>query len=660
MSQKSGILPSLNLINCGVREREIINNLADSWFVTRIEFKDVGTDRFYSVFLKPTDDLNNRFHLFGDVLCVLHPHQTLDGRVFDYIESNLNSNQYRLDKLCVLLISNASSVEEQVTRISAEAEARIVVPFKYKEFSGSRSGNINLMMDRLTNHLYTKNLFGISSALKTDRYFFGRKAEIQRLIGKYQSGENGSIFGLRRIGKTSVLWTIVRELNTNGVPVILIDCSDTRYHGNPWNIALYHIKNSLFTSNKLKNAGHKIQSYSTVNASIAFQEDLELIRKKFNKPILFIFDEIENLSFNLSPSQSWAGGDDYLFFWQTIRSIFQQNTNLFTFQICGVNPFILESAILPDGKDNPLYRYIEPNYLGFFEVEDVTNMVSIIGGYMGTKFDKEIFTYLTDDYGGHPFLIRQVCSRIYEKLSAVGIPRQLLITKEYYRDNKVDLAKSLSDYVDLILTILIERYPNEYKLLQFLAAKDFDKFNSFATEPNWIAHLIGYGLIFKSGDRYYFRISVVEESVERKSTHLKTPTTTEEMWSLMSKERNTFEVELREIVRRTLKISTGITDAKIKIIAAMRKKNQSLKAHNLKYDDIFKGEIYFNDLKNVIESNWEHFQKVFDEDLPKFQKSMITANKYRIDAHAKKIATSQYQDAMSSIAWLKDALSRNA
>lgn len=659
MKQNPGMVRGLDLSSCGVRESEILKNLADSWFVTRLECKDVGKDKFYSLFLKPTDELKNKFHFFGDVLCVLHPHSILDGRVFEYIERNLSSNRYRLDKLCVLLISNASSIAEQVARNSVEEEARVVVPFTYQEFSGTRRGNPELIIKRLSEHLYTKNLFGISSALKTDRYFFGRKAVIQKLIGKYKSGENASIFGLRRIGKTSVLWAIVRELKTDDVPVILIDCSDTRYHQNSWNVALYHVKNSLFGANNHGKQGHKQSDYTPERASISFQEDIQLIRKNFKKPILFIFDEIESLSFDLSPSSSWSGGEDYLCFWQTIRANFQQNTNLFTFQICGVNPYILENPILPDRRDNPLYRYIEPDYLGFFEVGDVTDMVSMIGGYMGCDFDREVYTYLTDDYGGHPFLIRQVCSRIYEQMSVKDVPRRLPITKEYYKNNRLDLTKSLSDYVDSILKVLTERFPREYALLQLLAAKDFQKFNSFDDSPHLIEHLIGYGLILKSEGKYHFRINVVEESVERKSTHLKQPTTKEEMWSLMSKERNALEADLREIVRQTLKVSNGPIDAKLKMIEAMNKSSQKTKAKGLKYDDIFKGEIYFNDLKNVIDLNWSQFLYIFDKDLENFRRSMTVANKYRIDAHAKKIVDSQFREAMRAISWLKDALERN-
>ncbi len=243
--------------------------------------------------------------------------------------------------------------------------------------------------------------------------------------------------------------------------------------------------------------------------------------------------------------------------------------------------------------------------------------------------------------------------------TASGIPRQIKVNKQYYKDNSDKFANSLSDYVDLILKILIERYSDEYKLLQYLAAGDFETFNSFATDPIWISHLVGYGLITKVGDKYHFRICVIEESVKRQSNHLRIPKTVEEMWSLISQERNSFESQLREVVRRTLKVSDGVVTAKQKIIAAMNKKPQIAKANNLKYDEIYKGELYFNDLKKVIENNWQQFEMIFDSDKKRMSSSMTIANKYRIDAHAKRINIGQFQEAMGALCWLKGVLENN-
>lgn len=658
--QQPGMIPTLRLEQFGPKEIEIVHNLSTVWFVAGAEKARFGHDHFFTVFLRPTDDLTNRFHLFGNVLCVLHPYSHLDGRVFEFIERQLSNNQYRLDKLCILVISNATSVAAQVERISAESEARIFVPFLYQEWSGGVAGKRDLTFKRLEAHLYTKNLFSMASALKTDRYFFGRKADIQRIIGKYQAGENASLFGLRRIGKTSVLWAVVRELSDNNTPIIFIDCSDTKYHTRPWHKTLFQIKESLFDANSLKGGNGK-GHYSEQNASIAFQQDLEVAKKKFGKPVFLVFDEIENICFDLSPTEHWATGNHFLLFWQTVRSIYQQNPNLFSFLLCGVNPKVLETPLLRGGIDNPLYRYIEPDYLGFFDVQDVSNMVSIIGGYMGLQFDTEIMTYLTDEFGGHPFLIRQACSQLYKAITSKEIPRKIHIKKELYKEKRPSIIQSIAEYVDLILHILIERYPDEYRLLQHLSAGDVETFMSFANQDRaWIAHLVGYGLICKSNERYHFRISVVEESVRRESAHLSCPQTVEERWSLLSEHRNAAEARLRELVRSLLKIALGVADAKTAIIAAMAKPQQKQRAEGEKYDAIYTAELYFLDLKRAVENNWPVFKNVFRDDLGRFSAYMSEVNRYRADAHAKSITDTQFSDAMSALGWLKDCLDENA
>ena len=50
----------------------------------------------------------------------------------------------------------------------------------------------------------------------------GRAADVQKLIGHYKANENGSLFGLRRIGKTSVLWGVVRHQKEEAQTEILI------------------------------------------------------------------------------------------------------------------------------------------------------------------------------------------------------------------------------------------------------------------------------------------------------------------------------------------------------------------------------------------------------------------------------------------------------
>lgn len=340
------MMQNLRMDDFGPQEREITHNLATVWFITNASSQKIGKDVFPYLFLKASDTLREKFAFFSNVLALLHPFPTIDGRVIDAIERILSNHPNRLDRLCVLLVSNATSVDIEVTRLNGTSEARIIVPFRYQELTGGVKGKDAIVNQRLEQNLFTKDLFSISSALKTDRYFFGRKDDIRHLLGKYQTGENSAVFGLRRIGKTSVLWAVVRELKTSNSPVAFVDCSDTQFHKSRWNQTLFRVKEAIFEANGLQGKGINHNRYTEVEASISFTKDLEFLKQTFQKPTLIIFDEIESLCFDIASSNHWRSGPDYLAFWQTIRSIYQQTPNLFSFCICGVNPLLLRRRLL--------------------------------------------------------------------------------------------------------------------------------------------------------------------------------------------------------------------------------------------------------------------------------------------------------------------------
>jgi len=155
---------------------------------------------------------------------------------------------------------------------------------------------------------------------------------------KYRTGETSGLFGLRKIGKTSVLYALERQLIARDEFSIYIDCQDPSLHKRRWNEAIEHIIQSIF----LKLKGHNNidleleKDYTEKNASSSFIKDLKKAYKELkNKRILLIFDEIENLTFQLSPSEHWKSGEDFISFWQALRSAYQANNHLFSFLIAG-------------------------------------------------------------------------------------------------------------------------------------------------------------------------------------------------------------------------------------------------------------------------------------------------------------------------------------
>lgn len=71
--------------------------------------------------------------------------------------------------------------------------------------------------------------------------------------------------------------------------------------------------------------------------------------------------------------------------------------------------------------------------MNLFDLSNVKDKIGHIGKYMGLNFDEEIYTKLTEDYGGHPFLIRHICSLINKDIS---LDRPCQVSKYEYATKK--------------------------------------------------------------------------------------------------------------------------------------------------------------------------------------------------------------------------------
>lgn len=646
---KPGIKYGLSLNPLNKDEKNIALNLATSWFITFCRTQRFKNTEYQLLFAKPTADISESFHLTREVLVIFSEYTSFQPRTFDFVDKIIAEFKSRLDKLCIILVSKDENIHDAIKHITMQDNAsRIIIPYSYSELL---HGNIkeNILL-RLKESFYNRDLFSYDTPLKNDNYFFGRQEIIQELYGKYQTGQCGSLFGLRRIGKTSVLYTLQRYLKKREEPVTYIDCSNTSFYFNRWYKTFYFIIKSLVENMELDVEISDYDTYTEENASILFENDLEKIYRISNEQrILLILDEIENITFNLSPKKHWNNELDFIFFWQTIRSIFQQKQYLISIIIAGVNPVAIETSMVKD-HDNPIYRFISPLYLPFFNTIELKDMVTTIGKYMGVSFDDEIYTYFIDDFGGHPFIVRQVCSLLIKKSPN---KRPLHITKYMYIEHRKHLQENIKDYLDLIIHILHKRYPEEYELLEFLAVEDYKTFDDWAnTYPKMIEHLIGYGLIKKVHEKFYFNMESIKTYINSLTTYRKKPTTIQEKWARLNEQRNELEISLRTIVRDVLKHRYGNDTAKQHVLAIVSSKQKSM-YQNLTFNEIFNSHMYFEDLRKIKEKYYNDFEHIFPlGDKAKWKLHMENINKYRADAHANEIEDDDFALVEIAIKWV--------
>ncbi|PAA22352.1 hypothetical protein CJU73_21965 [Pseudomonas fragi] len=270
-------------------------------------------------------------------------------------------------------------------------------------------------------------------------------------------------------------------------------------------------------------------------------------------------------------------------------------------------------------------------------------MIGRLGEYMGLKFDDLIAAKLTDDFGGHPFLIRQMCSSIHRM---AGTNRPININKVIYNKAKEEFKLHSKDYLNMMLQVLSEWYPDEYEMLRYLAHDDIESFEGFATDnPSLTRHLIGYGLIQKSESGYAFNLEAIAELLKTKHKHEKVNLSNEDMVQEVSARRNILEKSLRSMTRTVLKISLGPTKAAAAVVAAVPdSRRPAFTGQNINYLlDRDQSPLFFLELINVIKREWASFEKSIEVDKTKFILMLEEINNYgRPEAHAKNLSKDDF------------------
>lgn len=643
----AGINPMVKLFSFQEKERQIIKTLAKTFYVTNggEEIRLGATSKYRYCLIKPTDLFGEKFNLRREMVVIFSDYRKFEPRTFDAIAEvfNRNKQEFRIDKVCSVIISRDNNVCEEVSQIlKSDVEMQVVVPFSYAElYAGNKT---TLITKRFQEFFYERDLFAFESPLKKDIYFFGRREYVHELISRHNSAENSGVFGLRRSGKTSVLQAVERATKYTDIDCVFIDCQNL-YHFN-WYKALYSVILSIKTKQSHTVDIGNDKDYTEENANAQFILDLDVILQTSNRDILLLFDEIEQITPGLGMKENWKEGDDFVKFWHTIRSCFHKWGHRFTFILAGTNPSAIEQISI-NKHDNPLFNQLKfDTYLPPFDFESTKEMVNKLGTYMGISFDDMVCARLTQDFGGHPYLIRHFCSAINSYIHENGFEKPILVTNAIYdKVMPIFSEKSADNYCRFILGVLIDYYPEENKFLEKLALGNIKEYSREAYDPQMIAHLLGYGIIENNHGVLGFKIEVLKNYLSRKYAYHRQNMSNKEKWAEISERRNHVEPQIRIIVKNQLKARYG-NGAKQKVLESMRSDVRT-KYATLSYNDLFdpkKCEIYFLQLGNLIERNWEEcFKNIFTKNKATIKSYFTIINNLRLECHAAPVTDSEME-----------------
>ena len=653
-------------------EWELMQKLAQEWYVTNAGEVNIGRGSHYRyALIKATLIYKEMFGFERELIVVFSSYEIFQPRSIDAIDSIYRSvlDKYqalRVERICSVLISKDIEIEIKIRKLLTESkESQVIVPISYEELLTNQDSYF--LRNKFKSSFYDRDLFDITSPLRKDLYFFGRTNLINKLGDRHFSNENSGVFGLRRSGKTSLIYAVERQMERVAFPSIYIPCDDTSFQQRRWNECLYYVLKQLVdkykNKNRLKRILSPIESYSEKDAAAMFKKDLLAIYERLGKkPILLIFDEIERITFNTAVLDHWQKGLDFILFWESLKATFNALDRVFSYMIVGTNPACIEAPKIQQ-YDNPIFESVTVDYLERFDVDQTRDMVEKLGNFLGVTFDDVIYGKLVEDYGGHPFLMRQVCSLMYQANKG-KIP--IKVDRAMYLKAKKEFAQDKGiKYISMILAVLTEFYKDEHTMLTYLALGDIDFFNSLAKDsPEDVAHLVGYGIISRNqdGTGYDFRMDAIQQHLESRNRYNKLSLTLDEKRQEISQRRNDLELKLRDIIRvRILGHYNKIEDARTTVWKYLKNdsKNQKKNLEDFTYKELFnpsKVNIFFMALKEIVVKEWDIFEEIFKDDT-KFQDCMKAVNQYRlVDAHAGDVSEGGFTEFRTNIKWLETCL----
>jgi len=456
-------------------------------------------------------DLLESFDLDGTVLAFLYDDSITPDHVHQVVDLWHSSPLEVNRDVCLLVGKDYASVENQLL-IRMERELDAIVPFSSASLPQREAErSLRTQLDRW---LTQRDLFKFNRPV-SGRMFFGREEELRTLARAIDDGNFAGVFGLRKVGKTSFLYQMRDRRRSD--TLAYYDLQDLPIEERHTRFLLWKLGSELGQNllrkfpDQAQHASLKLagmRNYPTGSreadkVSRYFDEDVTTMLTVLNRAregsrVVVLLDEIEVL-LPVGRSKGVEGFHELLGYF---RGLSQRTQGRFVLVVSGVNPLVNEQPRW-DGRDNPLFQYLQEVPLKLLSRPECDHMLMSIGKSMGVTLSTDALAIAHDETGGHPFVARQLASHAVGRMKRV---RPLQVEAKHIEDAIPSFVREKGAIFTDILTRLQEDFPDEFLILSYLAKRPHSiaEIRALGIEDprQAMRHLTAYYLVAFDGTKY--------------------------------------------------------------------------------------------------------------------------------------------------------------
>lgn len=439
------------------------------------------------LFFKPPERLATQFDLAPEFLVLIAPGREAQARDIDAAEHVIVRDR-RLDRGVVLAVCQDPNASKRVSK-STEGTGRTYITLTFDEVLEVTDPH-RWLRELLISRLRKAALFDWGVPV-LGWHFTGRAGELKQIRGRLLAGTPVGLFGMSKIGKTSLMLALRDQLIQDSsptenvivaLPVHLDLLSVSFAESNRVGIMramLRSIKDSirridhspaqmglppvLGSDARIRNLPER-NVESTAAACLEGLVDWAIAHPSEPRVLLFL-DEYEKLLGSGSSIQRHDG----LGVLDFLRGLLQRSSRTFNFLIAGRSHDLARQPRF-DGRQNPLFNLLSDFPLKGLDSQEMRELLRKIGSRLLVQFQPRALDRVWQETGGHPYLARMYGKAIQQGVS--GKSDQVVDATEHHADAFLEpFMRSIAPSMEEMYSVASEVHQDAPSVLEWLCSE---------------------------------------------------------------------------------------------------------------------------------------------------------------------------------------------